>query len=44
MNSCMLARATPEEFDRSREEWFRLRIEKRKAKELAIKDGKVPPA
>ena len=30
MNSCMVARATPEEFDRAREEWFRQEIEKRK--------------
>ncbi|PYH99422.1 hypothetical protein BO71DRAFT_206684 [Aspergillus ellipticus CBS 707.79] len=33
MNSCMVARAQPEEEDRAREEWFATHAERRRAKE-----------
>lgn len=41
MNSCMVAHATPEEFDKAREDWFRSRLEKRRLKEEAAKQGMV---
>lgn len=34
MNSCMVAHAKQEEFDKAREEWFRIRLEKRRQKEI----------
>ncbi|KAF8472154.1 cytochrome c oxidase biogenesis protein Cmc1 like-domain-containing protein [Kalaharituber pfeilii] len=42
MNSCMVNHATPEEFDRAREDWFRLRLEKRRLREEALAAGKIP--
>lgn len=44
MNSCMLAHATPEEFDKAREDWFRSRLEKRRLREEAAKQGLVTAA
>src|SRR5690606_16479220 len=32
MNACMIAKATPEQMDRAREEWFRQEIERRRVK------------
>ncbi|TGZ76241.1 hypothetical protein EX30DRAFT_324941 [Ascodesmis nigricans] len=37
MNRCMIAQATPENMDAAREEWFKKRLEKRRAKEEAEK-------
>lgn len=42
MNSCMIQHATPDEFDRAREEWFRLRLEKRRLRDEALAKGEVP--
>lgn len=42
MNSCMVSHATQEEFDRAREDWFRLRLEKQRLRREALERGEIP--
>ncbi|KAI5801532.1 cytochrome c oxidase biogenesis protein Cmc1 like-domain-containing protein [Peziza echinospora] len=42
MNNCMVLHATQEELDNARQDWFKLRLEKRRLRDEAVRAGKEP--